>query len=154
MQDSPWWWLMRLLALVLLIITTVASTMAYDAASVTGKKGQIILSAVLATYEYREIGNRGHVSDSSQESWFLRDRHGTTIGRMYLTCRWITQQQRFCIGSYRLPLGTITLAGNSSSQFSGTFAVTGGTGRYRGAAGEIQSTTTGSGRMITTIMLV
>jgi hypothetical protein len=150
MQDSGR--VTRTLALALLV--AVVGVVAYKARDARSADGRIIVTAALDGYQYRSQGRTGHVSDMSEESWLVRDRYGKTIGRLFLACRWVTQTQRVCVGAYNLPWGALTLSGNSTSQFGGVFAVTGGTGRYRDAGGEARFVTTGLGRMITTITLV
>jgi len=144
---------MRLLALALLVTATgVVAYKAHDARSAS--TAEIRVGGTLASYGLQADGQPGHVSDRSEESWLLRDRHGKKIGKVFFVCRWVTQIQRFCVGAVRLPLGTITTSGVTSSLFGGTYAVTGGTGRYKGAGGEAAYVTTGLSRMILTVTLI
>jgi hypothetical protein len=145
---------MRLLALLLLVsVTAVVAYKANDATSAS-TPAKIVVGGTLATYSEQPDGAAGHVSDRSEESWVLKDRHGKPIGRMFFVCRWVTQSQRFCVGSLRLPLGAVTTSGVTSSPFGGTYAVTGGTGRYLGAGGQAVYVTTGLSRMILTVTLI
>src|SRR6187551_741758 len=90
--------LMRLLALALLVTATgVVSYKARDAASAS-TPAKITVGGTLDTFGLQPDGLPGHISDRSEESWVLKDRHGKKIGRLFLVCRWVTQIQRFCVG--------------------------------------------------------
>ena len=144
---------MKLLALALLVtVTAVVAYKAHDATS--ARLSTIRVGGTLATYGEQEDGKPGHVSDRSEESWWLKDRHGKKIGRLFFVCRWVTQVQRFCVGNIRLPLGALTLSGVTASEFGGTYAITGGTGRYVGSDGQAAYVTTGLSRMILTVTLI
>ena len=100
--------------------------------------GRINVTATLVKATARPVAPPGRRGNASEQAWRITDRHGTTIGRLLLQCRWITSRARLCYGTLRMPLGQITVSGSSSTSFEGVYAVTGGTGVYQGAGGDMQ----------------
>lgn len=95
-------------------------------------------------------GRRGDVTSSA---WTVRDRHARRIGEMLLDCRWVRTTELFCVGEIALPLGTLIVAGSSPNLIQGQYAVTGGTRRYRAAAGEMLFRATSTRRVVLSIAL-
>lgn len=115
--------------------------------------GPIELAAVAVTRSTVHFGQAGRRGDRVEEVWRLRDRRGRDVGDLYLACRWITRFERYCNAAVQMPLGQLTMAGVSPTSFFFEYAVTGGTGFYRGAKGDAQFTVTGARRMIMSVTL-
>lgn len=113
---------------------------------------EIDLTAVRSYHQIPQAP-AGRAGDTSVGHWSLRDRHGNTIGAGDLNCRWIRAERRMCVGELRLPLGTIEFAGSSQTRNRGLFAVTGGTGHYRGAKGDLSFNETGVNRLTVIVTL-
>jgi len=122
------------------LAATVAAVLAYGGPSSTGR---INVTATLSHASSRESGPPGRQSNATEQTWRLTDSHGNTIGRMLLQCRWIVARARFCTGEIQMPRGKITVSGSSPTVFEGEFAVTGGTGAYRGGGGVMLFTAIG-----------
>lgn len=95
----------------------------------------------------------GRAGDVELLRWGLRDRFGRPIGVGLMECRWHRRLQRLCVGEIRLPLGTIAISGQSQTRSLGTWAVTGGTGRYLAAGGELRYVATDVDRLTITIVI-
>lgn len=95
----------------------------------------------------------GRAGDVELLRWGLRDRFGRPIGVGLMECRWHRKLQRLCIGEIRLPLGSIAISGQSQTRSLGTWAVTGGTGRYLSAGGELRYVATDVDRLTITIII-
>ena len=67
----------------------------------------------------------------------LRDRHGDVVGHAATVCVKVFNGTAQCIGTFVLPRGKIMVAGTRRNQEFFVFAVSGGTGLYRGATGEL-----------------
>ena len=84
-----------------------------------------------------DIGPRGKgLGDASITRWRLTDRQGHTLGFGHQFCRWTTSTARACYGTYVLPDGQIQFQGVVGN--GGPLAVTGGTGLYVGAKGQLK----------------
>lgn len=91
-----------------------------------------------------DIGPRGPgIGDGLIRKWRLTDREGKAVGFGYDDCRWMSSMILRCSGTYSPPGGSIDVAGMVGD--GSPLAVTGGTGRYVGARGEV----TRNGRTIT-----
>lgn len=141
--------------IIVLILVAVSLLVAVDAQSTPARTavGEIQTTAKNISRTYRSIRPAGRISDTTEQIWSLRDRNGNAIGRLLLGCRWASPAARLCTGVVRMPLGTIAVNGESETQFSGVFAVVGGTGFYRSSGGEARFTAIGRNRMIFTIEL-
>lgn len=126
--------------LVAVVVTLVVVTTSNGASTRTGR---INVTATLTHASSREAGPAGRQSNASEQAWRITDQYGHRIGRMLLQCRWIVARARFCAGEIAMPLGKITVAGASPTAFEGEFAVTGGTGVYRGGGGVMLFTAIG-----------
>lgn len=71
----------------------------------------------------------------------IRDRHGDTVGEAETVCVPVRRRSAQCIGTFILPKGKIMVAGTRRSQEFFVFAVTGGTGVYLAAGGELAGRT-------------
>ena len=78
----------------------------------------------------------------------VKNATGDRIGSLDVVCEVVLQQKLLCNGVYRLPGGTITGTAEDSQDENSTapvhIAITGGTGRYDQASGQITSTPTGA----------
>jgi len=64
----------------------------------------------------------------------------TTTGLAILTCQYNFNKHAFCDGTYQLSGGTLIAAGGLDFNApSFTLAITGGTGKYRGRTGDLES---------------
>lgn len=133
-------------------LAVVAIAAAMLSIATTTERPEIDLTAIRS---YRQIPQSpaGRAGDTSIGHWSLRDRHGRTIGAGDLACRWVRMERRMCVGELRLPLGTIEFAGSSQTRNVGLFAVTGGTGHYRGAKGDLSFNATGTNRLTVIVTL-
>ena len=114
--------------------------------------GRIELVAVPARV-VDEVPPPGRAGNFERLRWSLRNRYGKTIGSGVFNCRWHMRQERLCSGELRLPLGKLTVMGSSSTRTLGTWAVTGGTGRYARAGGELRFTAIGFTKLAVTIVI-
>ncbi len=73
----------------------------------------------------------------------LTDRFGRRVGRSYLVCLLISMAERDCHGTYVFPRGHITVAGIVQAD-GYTLAVTGGTGLYDNARGDMRVAPSGA----------
>jgi hypothetical protein len=135
----------------LLAVTAVALFLAVPAAA--APSGPVQLSAVSVSRTTLPFGAPGRKNDRQDQVWRLNDRHGRTVGRLYLACRWVARFQRYCNADVAMPLGQITMAGLSPTAFLFRYAVTGGTEFYRGAKGDALFVVTGARRMIMSVTL-
>lgn len=137
------------------IVTVVASFFIVTLLASQGEargKGKIELTAI-PSRAIQEAPPAGRPGDLERLHWSLRDRYGRKIGQAYFTCRWHRRHARLCIGEVTMPLGTMIAAGSSENRSVGTWAVTGGTGRYRNAGGELRFIATGVRRLTVTITI-
>lgn len=70
-------------------------------------------------------------------------RHGKKVGDLNAKCTLVLHNKLICEGVFRLPGGTLTaqtLLPSQDSNAPNHIAITGGTGSYRGATGEVVST--------------
>jgi hypothetical protein len=144
---------MRWVALAVLVMcVAVGTTYAGALAPTTHIHGQIVLTAVPARLVDEEPppGRGGNVE---RVRWSLRDRHGNTLGSGLFSCRWHMKQERLCSGELRLPLGKLTVMGTSATRSVGLWAVTGGTGRYADAGGELSYQAIGFAKLAVRITL-
>ena len=74
----------------------------------------------------------------------LFDNHDKRIGTAHWACVRTNPGLRHCTLTYFLPHGFLTLQGPYRDDGTGTFAITGGTGRYRTAHGWMDLTSTSS----------
>lgn len=117
------------------------------------RKGPINITATLLSATMRHLGPSGKLSDASEQKWRLNDRNGRPVGRLLLGCRWIVPRARLCNGTIRMPLGVITIAGDSPTGLDGQYAVTGGTGIYESVGGSLTFISIGSRKMIVSVVL-
>ena len=77
----------------------------------------------------------------------MKNAAGDRIGTLNVVCEVVLDHKLLCNGVYRLPGGTITGTAQDTQSESSTapvrIAITGGTGRYDNASGQITSTPTG-----------
>ena len=118
-------------ALSAIVVGVVSSVSAVASSSA----GQINVTATLTHTSGAKLGPFGRAGDTQRQRWRLSDRFGRSIGRMYFSCTWVVSQARLCTVEIQMPQGKITAAGSSPTVFEGEYAVTGGTGRYRGGGG-------------------
>ena len=139
-----------LLLVLLMLAVAVAVTSIHDDAE---GASFITLTAALQSRTMHGAGPAGRLGDVTEQAWFLRDRNGRTVGRLFLFCHWTTNRIRLCMAEARLPGGTLVGMGATNTRLSGTFAVAGGTGRYRHSDGEASFQATGIDRLIVRIAL-
>ena len=114
--------------------------------------GRIELTAV--PFRFTQVDPPGgRAGDLEWVRWSLRDRRGDTVGSGAFSCRWHRKQERLCSGEIKLPLGRLTVEGTSATRADGLWAVTGGTGRYKGAGGELAFRAISFSRLAVTISL-
>lgn len=121
--------------------------------AVANPTGPVELSAVAVSRTTLPFGAPGRKNDRQDQVWRLNDRHGRTVGRLYLACRWVARFERYCNAAMEMPLGQLTMAGLSPTAFVFEYAVTGGTEFYRGAKGDALFVVTGARRMIMSVTL-
>lgn len=114
--------------------------------------GKIEMIAVPARVQ-EEVPPSGRAGNFERLRWSLRNRFGKTIGAGIFNCRWHMRQERLCSGEIKLPLGKLTVMGSSSTRTSGTWAVTGGTGRYAAAGGVLTYVAISFDKLAVTITL-
>lgn len=128
------------------LLLLLGATLAFSAATIADARGhaqeqritgRINVTATLVHNVGRRLGPRGRQSNALEQSWRITDSHGRHIGHELLACRWVVSNGRLCQGEITMPLGKITFAGSSPTSFQGEYAVTGGTGVYRGAGGNL-----------------
>ena len=77
----------------------------------------------------------------------VKNAAGNRVGTLNVVCEVVLSHKLLCNGIYRLPGGTITGTAQDTQDESRTapvhIAITGGTGRYDNARGQITSTPTG-----------
>lgn len=115
--------------------------------------GTIRVTAKSMSITTRELGTVGLVSDTTEQVWSLRNRHGHTIGSWMLACRWVNESSRLCTSVVRMPLGQISVTGVSATPYVGTYAVVGGTGLYDSVGGVADFTAIGRGKLVLIITL-
>lgn len=128
---------------VVILVVAVAAFTAWSAHGAATRTGLINVTATLTKGTARQVDPPGRRSNASEQAWRITDRHGVRLGRLLLQCRWITDRSRLCYGEMAMPLGKITVAGASPTQFDGEYAVTGGTGAYQGGGGTMLFTSIG-----------
>jgi hypothetical protein len=138
-----------LIALLLLFVFFACAAKTGEAQA---QRGKIHVVAVTTRVEV-ENSPGGREGDTEWLRWSIRDRFGRTIGRAVLQCGWHRQFDRYCTGEIRLPSGKLTVAGASETRSLGLWAVTGGTGRYSSASGELRFVATGIDRLTITITI-
>jgi hypothetical protein len=78
----------------------------------------------------------------------VKNAAGDRVGTLNVVCEVVLDHKLLCNGIYRLPGGTITGTAQDTQDESSTapvhIAITGGTGRYDQAKGQITSTPTGN----------
>ncbi len=78
----------------------------------------------------------------------VKNAAGDRVGTLNVVCEVVLGRKLLCNGVYRLPGGTITGTAQDTQDESSTapvhIAITGGTGRYDQAKGQITSTPTGN----------
>jgi hypothetical protein len=87
-------------------------------------------------------GQTGHQLVSGDQLVFTGSltRNGASYGHDAIHCVIVRAADAICVGAFQLPGGQLTIAadaGNVNSHGSKTVAVTGGTGRYQGARGQL-----------------
>jgi hypothetical protein len=87
-------------------------------------------------------GQTGHQLVPGDQLVFTESltRNGAGYGHDAIHCVIVTAADAICVGAFELPGGQLTIAGdagNVNSHGSKTVAVTGGTGRYQGARGQL-----------------
>lgn len=135
------------------VAITLLAVFAHGAAAQTAVTGPIQLTAVAVSRINVPFGAPGRKNDRVEQVWRMQNRHGRTVGNLYLTCRWITRFERYCNVGLNMPLGQLTMAGLSPTAFLFEYAVTGGTAFYRGAKGDAQFVVTGARRMVMSVTL-
>jgi len=141
-----------MIPLVRLVLVAVL-LLAVTASAAGAPSGPVQLSAVSVSRTTLPFGAAGRKNDRQDQVWRLNDRHGRTVGRLYLACRWLTRFQGYCNAAIDMPLGQLTMAGLSPTAFLFRYAVTGGTEFYRGAKGDALFVVTGARRMIMSVTL-
>ena len=136
---------MKWLALAVVVMLVMVSDKALTS---TGATGQINVTATLSSSTIALLPPVGRRGDLHYQRWRLTDRFGRHIGRMYFSCAWVVVQARLCLVEIQMPQGKIVAAGSSPTILRGEFAVTGGTGRYRGGGGIMQFTAVGLGKQV------
>lgn len=144
---------MKFLLVLAVAVVSVLGGQRLLAAQTHHAMGQIIVVTVTHRHETR-LPPAGRSGDHESLVWSVRDRHGTTIGKVVLDCRWLGPQRRLCSGEMIMPLGKISVQGSSQTRDEGLFAVTGGVGRYANAGGSFGFTATGLSRMILVVTLI
>jgi hypothetical protein len=104
------------------------------------------------TFTLREVSTGGkfisitHSKNGAPGDMFIFSanlkRHGTRVGDLNAKCTLMLHNHLVCDGVFRLPGGTLTgeaFQANSNSNGTTRIAITGGTGAYRGASGEVVS---------------
>lgn len=122
------------IATVLVLVVSSAVVIASSVAAPTAT-GRINVTATLTRMTARPLAPPGRQSNASEQAWRVTDRYGRRVGRMLLACRWILPRSRYCDGVVVMPRGVVSVSGTSPTEFEGEYAVTGGTGAYRGAGG-------------------
>lgn len=144
---------MKWVALIALITCVVVGVAYAGALAPTNHShGRIVLTAVPGRL-VNEESPPGRAGNVERVRWSLRDRRGNTIGSGLFSCRWHMRNERLCSGELRLPLGKITVMGSSATRSVGLWAVTGGTGRYADAAGELSYHAIGFAKLAVRITL-
>lgn len=139
-----WWGMLVALAVVAILVGWMATA--------SRAQGRIELTAV--PIRVIEPGPPvGRSGDMERVRWSLRDRSGRNVGRAIYSCRWHREQERLCSGEMKLPLGTLVVSGSSPTRGEGLWAVTGGTGRYKGTGGELYWRAIGLHKLAVTITL-
>lgn len=115
----------------LALIATATSFITNTAAASRAEFNTTLLSA--RTYDIGSVGPG--VGDVSIRRWRITDRDGTPQGFAYEVCRWTTRLLRLCTGTYELSTGTIAFEGIVGD--ASPLALTGGTGEYVGASGQV-----------------
>jgi hypothetical protein len=133
------------------VLTLVAlGVMAFGAAAASAGDGKrtLRLTATENQFAFLDLGDAGNsVGDEFVFSETLA-RHGVDVGESGIACT-LTEIASYdmitanCIGTLRLPRGQITIQGLVSFQGEGqpdpfSVAITGGTGAYRRASGEMR----------------
>lgn len=123
------------MVVIVVLLIIVVLVLVDDGRGDTQAVGRINVTATLVYSQYRYVRPPGRQSDAVEQSWEISDRYGHRIGRMLSLCRWLRPQARFCQNEIQMPQGKVVAAGSSLTPFDGSYAVTGGTGRYSEARG-------------------
>jgi hypothetical protein len=139
---------MRLL-LVIVVLLTIGGANIANAKTQT----EIAVTANRLSFHTQDLGAPGRVSNIESQTWELRDRYGRQIGRLFFFCHWVTERARLCVGealfrgNKKVAAGTLISSGVPRTTLSGTIAITGGTGRFRGLHGEARFVFVGLDKM-------
>jgi hypothetical protein len=132
----------KILVLVAILVTTLFAANAESAPSSSG----ISLTGVrLFRYQYprRPAGLAG---DAEIVRWRLNDRHGRPVGFASFSWRWVTARLRLGFGEFRMPQGTIIVAGSSVTRLIVYLPVIGGSGVYERRTGTMRMRMISRGR--------
>jgi hypothetical protein len=116
---------------VVLLLALIASTPAVAAT------GTIEVVANVRHTNTAHLPPAGRGGDAFSSYAVIRQRTGSAIGDLVLSCRWVTGNLRLCVGQLAMPLGTLAVTGASRTALIGQFAIVGGTGRYENARGTL-----------------
>ena len=135
----------------LLVVTTSAAALclasgpvlaASAGTPVTGSQTIGLVARQVSATFFPVPGQTGHQLVSGDQLVFTESltRNGASYGHDAIHCVIVTAADAVCVGAFELPGGQLTIAGdagNVNSHGSKTVAVTGGTGRYQGARGQL-----------------
>lgn len=115
-------------------VVVVAITMAVPSSLAHSPFLRIEINHRILNSEFIDIGQPGlSAGDVTVRRWRLSDRFGRQIGYAHENCRLTSDTTHLCAGAYALPTGTITFQG----MMGRPMAVTGGTGEYVDASGQV-----------------
>lgn len=142
---------MKRTAVGLAVVAALGVTVLIPAAGQSQASRTITLSAYSKGVKVVDLPPRGKNSagDLVMSISSLRNAEGARVGTGYLSCNLTGRARTFesanyeCAGTHKLSDGTITFAGNARlAAREITVAVTGGTGAYDGASGQLVNTST------------
>jgi hypothetical protein len=110
--------------------------------AVTGSRTIGLVARQVSAARVPVPGQKGHQLVPGDQLVFTESltRNGASYGHDAIHCVIVTAADAICVGAFELPGGQLTIAGNAgnvNSNHSTTVAVTGGTGRYQGARGQL-----------------
>jgi hypothetical protein len=137
-------------ALVIAVASAVAAVAVTAASGGTQAQHSLKLVAVQHDFAQAGVGKKGPKKGSLFLFSERLTRDGKAYGDDHVVCTFTGTWPRetdFCHGLFELPDGTI-VADGASARGPFTVAITGGTGAYAGARGELRSTPTKNGELL------
>ena len=125
---------------------TVAAVLAANA-----NAAQIEVTAQVQIANVRHLPPAGRSGNEETTVMVVRDRRTRAIGELRIGCRWVTAELRLCTGRLTLPLGVLSVVGASRTRYVGKMTIAGGSGRYRGARGQMLFVLVGRARYVLSI---